>query len=208
MISVLCPSRGRPEALARSANSLLATASEPLGFELLVAVDLDDRSDYGRFNRFVADERWGYAGLNRYYNLLAGQAIGDWLLVWNDDALMETPGWDAIIGAQSGFKLLATDSSHGRALCAFPVIPRSWYEQLGYLSPQTHTDSWLEAVARRLGVYTEIPVFVRHDRADITGNNNDQVYRDREYRTEEFNSEEYEQFRERDVARLARFMAE
>jgi hypothetical protein len=34
----------------------------------------------------------------------------------------------------------------------FPIISRPLYELLGYISPQVHSDSWLQAISRVNGI--------------------------------------------------------
>ncbi len=73
MISVLCPTRGRPERLAANIPSLRETKADRL--ELLVAIDPDeDAQDYRDYYPAVMPERYGYGELYRYYNALAVDA--------------------------------------------------------------------------------------------------------------------------------------
>jgi hypothetical protein len=58
----------------------------------------------------------------------------------------------------------------------FPIVPRAWLDQLGYLSPHPLTDAWLSQVAYQLDIWERIPVHVTHDRHDLTGNNKDQTF--------------------------------
>ena len=46
----------------------------------------------------VLFDRLGYKNLHEYMNALWVQASGEWLMLWNDDALMETKDWDLEIG--------------------------------------------------------------------------------------------------------------
>jgi hypothetical protein len=52
-------------------------------------------------------------------------------------------------------------------------------DTLGYLSPHPLTDAWLSQVAYKLDIWERIPVHVTHDRHDLTGNNKDQTFDDR-----------------------------
>jgi len=104
-ISVLCATRGRPAMIMESIKSMIDTADDPDGIEFLLAIDDDDqitidyvqsdivpyfeKHDYDLY-AFV-QPRLGYARLNEYYNQLAGESHGEWLIVWNDDARMESP---------------------------------------------------------------------------------------------------------------------
>ena len=101
MISVLVPSRERPELLARSLDSLGEG-----DLEVLVRVDEDDPrlEGYSRFPGLIVGPRHGYRRLNHYYNELAERARGDWLLLWNDDSFMETPDWIDIVRSFDGHR--------------------------------------------------------------------------------------------------------
>lgn len=188
MISVLCPSRGRPEALARALASLRNHAEHPYEFEFLVRLDRDDPR-LAEYPESVVGEPLGYAGLNTYYHDLAERAQGDWLLLWNDDALMLTDDWDAMIGRRRAFRLLGPRcAEHDLPYSIVPVVPRRWFEKLGHLSLNTQIDAWLGAVAHELGIFRWLPVEITHDRADLTGNNDDATFAARDYQTETFYS--------------------
>lgn len=166
--------------------SLSETATGDI--EFLLAVDEDDPSDYDWLNAIVVPgPRHGYAQLHRYYNELAGWAEGDWLLLWNDDALMVTAGWDEIVHSHSPDVVLSPSTVHN-PLCTFPIVPRRFVEAIGHFSLNAHCDTWWQEIAEELGVLCWPPIRVEHDRADLTGRNDDSVFRERQYQTGEFNA--------------------
>jgi hypothetical protein len=62
-------------------------------------------------------ERQGYHRLHIYNNKLAEHTDARWLMIWNDDAVMETQGWDTeIMNYEGQFKLLAFPYSFGSSL--------------------------------------------------------------------------------------------
>jgi hypothetical protein len=68
----------------------------------------------------------GYGRLNEYINELAKNSSADWLFFWNDDAVMETQGWDEKITEHTGeFKLLAVHTHHDHPYSIFPIVPKS-----------------------------------------------------------------------------------
>lgn len=194
MISVLLPTRGRTEAVLQSVASLVDTADNPFGIEILAAVDPDDMSsrmalETGSFRTRVwtAPERYGYARLHEYVNHLAEEADGNWLMLWNDDARMQTDGWDSIVEstdrrdsiAESWPKLVLWPLvNHDQGGNLFPIWPARWFGALGYVSRSPNIDVWISELARRIGVERKIPVSILHDRADITGGHDDQTYRE------------------------------
>jgi len=178
-VSVLLPSRGRPASLAAGTRELLRLASDPGRVEILVAADPDEDSagwDLPAQARvWTAPERYGYARLHEYVSRLAAMASGAWLLNWNDDARMLTPGWDAIIRAQEP-AVLWLSANHNPGACMFPAWPAAWSRALGRVSPVPHVDTYLQWLGQELGLLRKIPVRVLHDRADLTGNHDDATY--------------------------------
>ena len=68
MISVLCPSRGRPAQLAETCAVLRAAAHDPDQVEILVAADADDPETAGKTLDsvtclWIAPERYGRSDL-------------------------------------------------------------------------------------------------------------------------------------------------
>ena len=183
MISLLCPTRGRAASLVVSVNGLLDLADTPSEVEVLVATDPDDTGiyvggDYGDGGKvwvWQAPERYGYARLHEYYNALASIASGEWLMIWNDDARMITPGWDTVIAAQPP-GVLWMKANHCGGGNLFPAWPRAWSEALGHVSLVPHCDMWIQHIGQALGCQRQVPVEILHDRKDVTGGHDDQTY--------------------------------
>lgn len=198
LISVLCPSRGRPDSLARSIATLRSLAAYPERIEYLVAADPDDPDTCDNARTigaacWIAPERYGYHQLNLYYNELARLSGGDWLLLWNDDADMETPHWDSRIRDLPPEIIVADlQTAHSPHLCTFPAVRRAAVEVVGAFSPVTcHCDTWWQDIARRLGAIRPVEVHVNHRRADLTGEHKDQTWVDSRggYRTVDYYDE-------------------
>ena len=174
MISALVPSRGRPEALHESLDTLFGQAAEPAAIEVVIAVDPDDDSGYrelpadDRVRIWAAPERFGYAQIHRYYNELAARARGEWLLIWNDDALMRTQAWDQVIESQEP-AILWPSANHHTELNLFPVWPAAWTRAMGHVSLCFNADTWLMEVGQMAGRHRKIPVEIFHDRDNVTG---------------------------------------
>jgi len=183
MIDVLVPSRGRPEMLVRSLHSLFTTAADPRSVRCHVAVDNDDRAteDVVRYLAgslepgavtLTVSERHGYAGLHHYYNTLAMRGSGDWLLLWNDDAFMQTTTWDMALDVHMPAGVLVADlqSAHSPGLCCFPAVRREAVEALGFFATDNpHCDTLWQDIGRATGTIAAVPVHVLHDRPDLTG---------------------------------------
>ncbi len=204
MISVLLPSRGRPESLAASIGSLRDLAHQSVDIEVLVAADDDDpptiraARDIGA--EVLVSPRYGYDRLHMYVNTLAHRARGEWLLLWNDDARMLTPGWGRRV-SEAPIGVLWPAHNGSQFLNVFPAVHRSIVEALGHFSLSPHCDSWMQDVAEAVGAHHHIDVAVLHDRFDLTGGHDDQTYREAQtgYRTADYHSPEMVALRQRDI---------
>lgn len=220
-ISVLMPTRGRPEMAQRSLGSLVDCSSIKQGIEILVAVDPDDPTadQVGDTLRglpvhtlsLMTRERWGYQQLNRYFDVLAKHATGRWLLLWNDDAIMTTDGWDLAI-ARLPEQVIVADlwcPPHSPSLCTFPAVRKWAVDELGHFSRHTpHCDTYWQDMARKIpgGIVHVMEAVVRHERHDITGREMDLTRLEalRGYRQSEFYSPPVQEAISRDAAQLAR----
>lgn len=196
-ISILLPSRGRTDVLKTSIMSLLDTVKDPTSIELLFGLDEDDNTvieyikdelapilqEKGVESRANIFKPLGYENLHNYVNTLAQSATGDWLFFWNDDCLMQTSDWDEVIASYTGqFKLLAPRDNHeGHPYAILPIIPKDWFILMGHLSQNAQNDAWLSHIAYMLDIFERIDVEFIHDRADITGNNDDETFKNRKY---------------------------
>jgi hypothetical protein len=193
-ISMLLPTRGRTHSLKTALLTLAELADDPGQIEMLLAFDDDDSVSYQWFADNIAPqldalgvrytamgfERLGYIRLNEYLNVLAQSAQGDWLFFWGDDAVMKSQGWDSRILEQAGrFRVLRMPTHNGHPYAIFPIVPRQWFEMFGYLSPHQLTDTWCSYIGYMLDIMQDIDVDVLHDRADLTGNNNDETFQNR-----------------------------
>lgn len=226
-IAILLATRGRSDMLGRSIQSLLDRADDISRVKILFAFDRDDTVGKDYFNSTLKPQLdharvcytamlfdpMGYIRLHIYNNKMAEHADADWLVIWNDDAVMETQGWDSNIISHTGqFKLLAFHTHRDHPYSIFPILPHKWYDLLGYISPHPTQDGWLSQQAYMLDIWQRIPVQVTHDRYDLTGNNLDETFRQRamlEGRPNDpsdFHSPDMMQLRHRDTAKLATYI--
>jgi hypothetical protein len=194
-IAILLPTRGRTEALDRSLIGLLEQADDLDSIQLLLGFDNDDVVGIKHFQEILQPkldslgvdytamsfEPIGYGRLNEYINTLADNSSADWMFFWNDDAIMQTQGWDDKIIEHTGeFKLLAVHTHNDHPYSIFPILPREWLDVVGHLSLHSMTDAWLSQIAFMIDIWKRIDIDVIHDRADLTGNNKDDTYKNRE----------------------------
>ena len=196
-ISILMATRGRPELAFKSLKSMIDLAHNVDQIEFCVAIDNDDIKSMDYFKETVVPwfeekdhnilvmtfDRLGYANLPKYMETLALQSRGAWFIVWNDDALMESQDWDKEIASYTGqFKLLAFKDNHNEhPYSIFPIVPREWVVLFGTISPQQAIDAWVSQIAYIVDCFQRIEATVTHDRHDLTGNNDDSTYAEREF---------------------------
>lgn len=193
-ISILLPTRKRKEPLHASVKSLLDLAKNVTDIEILFAMDNDDNDtmDWVKDNVLPDLERLGvdgtlvtftplgYINLHQYVNALAQLANGRWLMFWNDDAVMQTQHWDLkITEHDKKFAVLRMPTHNSHPYAIFPIVPRDWFYLLGHLSNHQLTDATISQIAYTLDIMVTIDVDVLHDRHDLTGNNNDETYKNR-----------------------------
>ena len=193
-ISVLLPTRGRGELSFKSLKTLWDNAETNDGIEYLIAVDDDDLESVEYYDKTIVPytkeqgidlrvwsvKRLGYKKLNEYLNFLGNKSNGHYIMFWNDDAIMKTESWDKEIDQyRDKFRVLRMPDQSQHPYSLFPIVPRKWMSLLGTISPQAMSDAWISQIAYLCNIMVNIPVSVIHDRFDLTGNNNDETYRNR-----------------------------
>jgi hypothetical protein len=226
-ISLLLATRGRTDALGKSVRSLFELADNPHRLQIMFGFDKDDDKgktyfqtelqpwldSHGYHYTAMVFDPLGYIRLHIYNNKMAEKALAPWFVIWNDDAIMQTQGWDSEILKYNGkFRLLAFHTHNDHPYSIFPIVPRKWYDLLGYISPHPTQDGWLSQQAYMLDIWERIPVWVEHDRHDLTGNNGDETFKNRamlEGRPDDpldFHSVQQMDLRHRDCTKLATYM--
>ena len=191
-ISILLATRKRKHLLEKCINSLIQNANDPEKIEFIFGIDEDDLETAQFVNgvfkhlrkRIISFKPMGYINLHKYMNALAAASAGKWLFIWNDDALMKTENWDEIIMSHGDeFKVLAPRDNHnGHAYAIFPIFPKDWFYLLDYISNNPQNDRWLSEIAYVLDIFERVDIECFHDRADLTGNNNDEIFKSRVYK--------------------------
>lgn len=170
MISVVCPSRGRPELVERMINSVLANPG--CDVEILIYLNDDDPmlEEYvKRLNpkhyQIGPDRSPGYS-----WNMLANQAKYDIIFLMGDDAQVQTPLWgNVIIEAFNQFpdKIAMVSPKAeglGNSKCPHFCLHRNWITTLGYFVPAHfhlhYVDFWCRDVAKAINRYCHLPDFV------------------------------------------------
>lgn len=178
-ISLLAPTRGRPDQAIRLALSVLQTASQPKRVELLFYVDNNDAEQTNyiqifqqhqpQFDRFLrCSLMMGEPiGISKAWNELAARSQGDLLIMAADDQTYNTAGWDDRLLSETQrfedeiFCAWFNDGHWGKRLCTFPIVSRRWCLTLGYFTTGLfeclYDDLWIMDLAQRLDRLHYIP---------------------------------------------------
>jgi hypothetical protein len=174
MISLCCPTRGRPENVRRLISSAQETAAHLDKLECVFYFDDDDktsrtlRSDPAVFDgkrtvpvvgpRTVLSESW---------NRCADVAKGDILHHCGDDIVFRTRDWDELVEREFAatpdriLLVYGRDGIHDSNLSTHAFVHRRWVEALGYLCPPYFSsdwnDTWLFDVAGAIGRRRYLP---------------------------------------------------
>jgi glycosyltransferase involved in cell wall biosynthesis len=144
MLSLIVPTRGRPDQLRRFLDSLSQTAADPAHLEVVLVVDDDDPEtiavrDAGvPLRQVVVPRGLPMGSLNsRGYDA----SSGDYVMLCNDDVEVRTPGWDIRMKAvfdsfPDGVVLVhVNDGTFKDSLCVFPCVSRAFTELAGGICP-------------------------------------------------------------------------
>ncbi len=220
LISILCPTRGRPTEFKRMSDSAFALATHPRQVELIAYHDTDDTSGYYGLQRV----QWVFGPrivLSQMWNACYSVSRGDILMHCGDDIVFRTPGWDTIVRdtfAASEDKILLVHgddcSPNTDALATHGFVHRRWVETVGYFVPPLFSsdwnDVWLTDVADQIGRRVKVPIVTDHLHYQFGKAEYDDTYRQREERgVADGVNEIYEQTageRRKDAAKLKAVM--
>lgn len=186
-ISILCPSRGRPELAKRMIDSALNTAGTDI--EILLYLNEDDPK-LEQYKQLI-NSKYYQVGPDRSpcysWNLLSEQANHSILFLMGDDGEFVTKDWDLKI-------IEAFDRYPDKIACIYPVngsvsknknphfcLHKNWVNSLGYFVPPQfwhwYVDTWTAMIAQKLNRYclledvlVQIQVRVRDETEARTSN--------------------------------------
>lgn len=162
MISILTPTRGRPENVKRLVKSVLSTARFPGEVEILFYVDFDDDSFPSELEssnvRVIRGPRMWLSVLQ---NILYANCKGEIVMYAGDDLVFITKDWDIrVVSAIENYpdKLVLVYpndlATHGQSMAIHGFLHRNWINAVGsWVAPGRGSlyDLWHTEVARKLG---------------------------------------------------------
>ena len=144
-LSLILPTRGRPDGLARFLGSLARHTRKPQTLEVVLVIDDDDREslDYQWDGPLSVIRTVVPRGLTMGQLNTAGYeaSSGANLMLVNDDIVVQTPRWDdqvfdAIRNHPDGvFLVHVNDGIFQDRLCTFPLVSRRFCELAGGICP-------------------------------------------------------------------------
>lgn len=184
LVSILFPTRGRPEGLLKSLDSLWSLCRDKSLVEFIYWADDDDFATVSILRRlqetpgfpirgFVSPRGRGYYDMHHWVNAMAQKARGDWLIIWNDDAVMKTQDWDQVLlrcspdsfiwhGVEDVICLVAKTVNHPGAT-GFFFLRRKVVKLLGQFSRIPHNDTWVTTLMRSVdSLYNLDAIEVEH----------------------------------------------
>jgi hypothetical protein len=169
MVSVLVPTRGRPEGVERLLESAYDLSEGPL--EFVFYIDDDDPrgiETIGVIQRYGAFVVVGSRiTLSQMWNACYERATHDLLMQCGDDIVFRTQGWDVMFAQafeQYSDRIAFVHGDDGfqhERIGTHGVLHRNWVEAVGYFVPphfaSDYNDLWLTEVADALSRRVYLP---------------------------------------------------
>ncbi len=176
MISILLPTRGRPDNLKRMAESAYATADAPDDIEIVAVVDDDDYSydSLGPLYQDIVIIKVPRTILSKYWNIAYEHANGPIYMHCGDDIVFQTDGWDTKVKeefAKYPDKIVLVygddgDPNKEKNFGTHSFIHKNWVDAVGYFVPpyfsSDFNDTWLNEVADSIGRKVKIDILTEH----------------------------------------------
>ena len=226
-ISILCPTRKRPENMYRLTKSIYDTSANPEDIEIIFYIDQGDLESIFMFNelvniyntvKYVSGER---IVLSQMWNECWKMAEGEIYFHCGDDIVMKTQGWDTHVVDKFGQYEDHIMFVHGNDLYHhFPgfgthgFIHKNWTDTVGYFVPpyfsSDYNDTWLNEVSDKIMRHFYVPIITEHMHFVVNKSEIDETHRDRLIRHRKDNVEELyrslHEERARDAQKLQDFI--
>ena len=196
MISILVPTRNRPQNVERLWKSILETAQTPSDVEMILYIDDDDTS-YDDLQLPITKHKGPRIVLSEMWNKAAELANGDILMYAADDIVFRTKGWDAMVNSK--FKsitdgiafVFGNDGSrvHDGRYGTHGFVTQKWFDTLGYICPPhfsgDYSDTWINDIAKMVDRHIHIDIMTEHMHPDFGKTELDATYTEKYDRMKE-----------------------
>ena len=168
-ISMLLPTRGRVKQLDRTVKSIRRKADHASRIEIIFRCDVDDLETQSYLSSnaetfIVGPREKGYASLPKFMNQCAALSTGDILVMINDDAIVETKGWDSKViqcanRFPDGLFNIGVNTGLNDNLFPFSIVSRVFRDALGYVNDERllFSDIFLFDVLESFGRTIRLP---------------------------------------------------
>lgn len=178
LVSILLPTRKRPQWLIETIDSLWSLAHNKDCLEFLLKIDDDDKetiavarqlSSMTNLRTLISPRGEGYRDMHLWINSLCAMSTGEWLFIFNDDARMKTQNWDRVLLGNSNSPLpcdeiigliarvISRPNSH-----EFIFIKRKVYDILGHWALNPHNDTWILSVLTMIQSVMHAEIYIEH----------------------------------------------
>ncbi len=152
MISLVLPTRGRPQLVARLFDSIAERTRDLRGIEVIAYVDADDTSSIGiSETRFALTKIVGpRLSMGEYNTVCLQRSKGSIIVLINDDMVIRTTHWDDLIRELDNrfedkvYLGYGNDLFKGAKLCTFPILSRRTCEVLGEPFPIAYKGAFID----------------------------------------------------------------
>lgn len=226
MISILLPSRNRPDNIKRLVRTIQETADNFEDIEIIVRLD-DDEPQLEAYMDSPPPNTILFTGdrvvLSQLWNECYEKAHGEILMHAGDDILFQTRGWDTIVKSTFAeypdnivFVFGNDGSPHNGNFGTHGFIHKDWAEAVGYFVPpyfsSDYNDTWLNDVARMIGRHRHIDILTEHLHPDLGKAEYDTTHKERLERHKRDNVHQIyvdkEQERQSDAQKLQKIIDE
>jgi len=174
-ISILVPTRGRPDNIVRLLKSLHDTSH--VMPEVLCRIDGDDDASRSALDQLIdAGEPISYLNgprktMTAYWNEIGANCF-DVMMFAADDICFRTKGWDSLVRRtfdEHPDKMIfvhGDDGHWGNQFGTHGFLHRKWVDTLGYVLPPYFSsdfgDTWINDIANSLGRRVFLPILTEH----------------------------------------------
>ncbi len=182
LVSVFIVTRKRAKSLIQALDSLISLSHNQSSIEFVIKADEDDldtinivrntqtKFPFLNFKLIITPRGKGYAEMHNWLNIMAKEASGDWIFIFNDDARMKSDRWDEILlnvyGQPAWFGMDDVCLLIGKMLpnptYGFPFLRRKVFDILGHICLSPLGDTWLYTIMVAISAYGSIPILVDH----------------------------------------------
>lgn len=171
MISLLTPTRGRPDRFRAAIESALDLHLPELSLDIVAVLDDDDPTadqypddlgvTYVQVPRQIQSHLWNIAWEH-------ANPKSQYAMMYSDDILMRQKYWNVFIEAgfdqwddKLGCVWFPSGGKYGNKNPCFPVTSREWIDLVGFFTPpwfkSWFADKWIQDVAESVGRIFRIP---------------------------------------------------